>query len=93
MTKRAISKEGFQKLNTEEQLNLLYKDGVHIGKTTIQNHTAILYQLNDFYVEVIYKSYRKDVGTINLFSDVNSIQSYLDQVPVRDLDKDENKND
>jgi hypothetical protein len=87
---RAIYIEEFQALSQDQQLDLLYEEGVHIGKNNTSGKTAILYQLNDFYVEVIYKSYRREVETINLFSDITSIQSYLDQVPVRDLDKNKN---
>jgi hypothetical protein len=88
--KRAIYIEEFKALNQDQQLDLIHKEGVHIGKKNTSGKTAILYQLNDFYVEVIYKSYRREVEAIKLFSDTASIQFYLDQVPVRDLDNNKN---
>jgi hypothetical protein len=91
MTKRQIDLVAFQKLEWQKQLDLLYKDGVHIGKKRIENKTAILYQLNHFYVEVIYEVYRKKINTIRHFTELNCLESYIDQVPVRDLDKKKKK--
>lgn len=88
MTKKVLSLEAFEELTPEEKMDVLHKDGVHVGKRTIDKQTAILHQLNDFYVEVLYKSYRREIEKISSSRDLEFAQPYLNQVNVRDLDKD-----
>ncbi|OJW82990.1 MAG: hypothetical protein BGO69_03685 [Bacteroidetes bacterium 46-16] len=87
MTKRFIELDEFKGLSLLEQLNILYKDGVHIGKRTVDGKAVILYQVNNFYAEVYYKVYRKDVAKLLLSDNVEVVQPYLDQIQVKDLDE------
>jgi hypothetical protein len=87
MTKKAIGLTEFGKLSLIEQLNLLHKSGVHVGKRIVNGKKVILYQINDFYAEVYYTQYRKEVDTVLISKDVEIIQPYLGQIEIRDLDK------
>lgn len=87
MTKKAIGLEDFEKLSLKQQLDMLYNDGVHIGKRIIKGQTVILYQLNDFYAEVYFAEYRKEVDKLLTSKSTDIIHPYLDQVRIRDLDK------
>jgi hypothetical protein len=90
MTKRFIGLEAFKNLTVEEQLNILHKDGVHVGKRTVEDQPVILFQVNDFYVEVHYKEYRKDVNKLLVSDNVDMVHPYLKQIQVKGLDnKDE----
>lgn len=90
MTKRFIGLEAFRKLSVEEQLDILHKDGVHVGKRTLDKQPVILFQVNDFYVEVHYKEYRKDVNKLLVSDNVDMVHPYLAQIQVKGLDsKDE----
>ncbi|HUC82959.1 MAG TPA: hypothetical protein VMR70_18770 [Flavisolibacter sp.] len=90
MTKKVIGIQEFKNLPERQQLDLLHQEGVHVGKRMVGDNTVILYQFSGFYVEVLYKSYRKEVEKITISKDVAIIHPYLDQIAVRDLDKDEN---
>jgi len=90
MTKRFIDLEGFKNLTVEEQLNILHKDGVHVGKRMVADAPVILFQINNFYVEVHYKEYRKDVSKLLVSDNVDVVHPYLKQIHVKGLDnKDE----
>jgi hypothetical protein len=92
MTKKAISLAEFDQLPMETKLDILHKDGVHIGKRAVEEQITILYQLYGFYVEVYFREYRKEVSRIVTTENVDILQPYLDQVKIRDLDKNRNSN-
>lgn len=86
MTKRAIALAEFEQLSLMEKLDILHQDGVHVGKRVLKERRVMLYQLTDFYVEVYFLHYRKEVERIITTKDVEITQPYLNQVQVRDLD-------
>jgi hypothetical protein len=86
MTKRAIDLTAFDQLMLADKLDLLHKDGVYVGKRTEDNRTVLLYQVNNFYVEVYYKDYRRDVDKLLVSDNVEMVQPYLGQIGVKDLD-------
>lgn len=92
MTKKALNLAGFEELSQKLQLNLLYKDGVHVGKRIVNGLTVILFQLYGFYVEVHYTDYRRQISHIVTSGSSEILQPYLDQIHIRDLDKGNRKN-
>ncbi|HZF63435.1 MAG TPA: hypothetical protein VEZ55_03070 [Chitinophagaceae bacterium] len=87
MTKRALSLEEFNELSKELKLDILHRDGVHVGKRMIDQENVILFQLYAFYVEVRYKQYRKVVTQILTSRSSDILQPYLDQIHIPDLNK------
>lgn len=76
----------FQSLPEEEQITILYRQGIFIGKKKSDDFTKLLYQLESFYVEVIYASYRRVIHKIR-YSDATSIlDPYLEQIRVEYLE-------
>ncbi len=75
----------FRMLSDNEQIDLLYKDGVYIGKIIEENLIKTLYQLGAFYVEVHYQKYRCFVTRLFCFSSTMLLQPYLEQMDVEDL--------
>ncbi len=92
MTKKAISLSEFINLPQELQFELLHKHGVYIGKQKIEGQSIVLFQLNTFYVEVYYKKYRKIIDHIVTSGNMEILQPYLNQINVRDLPDDDEKN-
>jgi hypothetical protein len=92
MTKKAIGLEEFRQLLQEQQFDLLHKDGVYIGKRKPGKQTIVLFQLYSFYVEVHYRKYRKEIDHLVTSDDTAILQPYLEQIPIRDLDKNDGKN-
>lgn len=88
MTKKAVNCAEFRELPLAMQLQMLHRDGVHVGKRLVDGSNVILFQLYDFYVEVFYKEYRRDVDHLQAGTDTAILQPYLDQIRIRDLDND-----
>lgn len=91
MTKKILGPQEFKELEADIQLKLLYRDGVHVGKRKLHGKTLILFQLYSFYVEIVYKEYRKKIYYMLVSADTETLQSYLDQIHVRDLKKHKGK--
>ena len=77
----------FSLLASCDQTDLLYNQGIYIGKRVLNRHKVVLYQVDGFYVEVVYKKYRYAVQSIYAFSSVAGIDAYLDDIDVKDLTK------
>lgn len=92
MTKKALSLSEFIKLPEELQFKLLHKHGVYVGKRKLGEQTVVLFQLHGFYVEVFYKEYRKVLDRISASDNPDILQPYLDQINVRDLNKNNGEN-
>lgn len=87
MTKKAIGSKEFKELSEERQLDILQQDGVYVGKRKLDDQTVVLYQLSGFYVEVFYEHYRKKIQHIITSDSTDILQPYINQVNVRDLNK------
>lgn len=87
MTKKAIGLDEYKELTQDQQLNLLHRDGVYVGKRKLNNQTVVLFQLYGFYVEVFYKQYRRQIDHTMATTDVNIVQPYIDQINIKGLQK------
>lgn len=87
MTKKALSLAEFSSLPEELQFKLLHQHGVYVGKRKLNGQPVVLFQLHGFYVEVFYLQYRKTIDHIVTSDHADILQPYIDQVDVRDLDK------
>jgi hypothetical protein len=87
MTERILGLKEFEEMSRLAQLDLLYRDGVYVGKRKVENQAVVLFQLYTFYVEVYYRKYRKEIRSIITSADTGILQPYLEQVHVRDLAK------
>jgi hypothetical protein len=87
MTKKAPTLSEFRCLCEDLQMEILQRDGVFVGKRIVNGKTLILFQLYTFYVEVHYQLYRKEISRLVISSDVDILAPYMDQIHIRDLDK------
>lgn len=85
MTKKLPGLQDFLLLSESEKLELLYRDGAHVGKRKVDGNTVILFQLYGFYVEIHYKEYRQVVDKMETSDSTEILQPYLSQIHVRDL--------
>jgi hypothetical protein len=72
----------FQLLSQTEKLDLLYKDGVYIGKCMARPVPTLLYQLEGFYVELHYTKYRSSIKCIYCFTNTDFLDPYLEQIEI-----------
>lgn len=72
----------FTRLSEKEKVALLYEQGVYIGKRRQSNTVVVLYQLDGFYAEVFYRTYRREIDHISCFSGTTRLAPYLAGVDV-----------
>ncbi len=75
----------FQLLTEHEQVIRLYKHGVYIGKRKYQKFTALLFQLEGFYVEIKYLKYRRKIASIKSSDSTVLLDPYLNQIRLEDF--------
>lgn len=74
-----MSAAEFSLLPEEVQVDLLYTDGVYVGKQKAGGRSCVLYQYDTFYVEVVYESYRGQIHSISCSDSTNCLDPYLPQ--------------
>lgn len=77
-----MSLSEFEVLMEGEKVSVLYCRGVYVGKRRTGRLTRLLYQLESFYVEVIYSSYRSCIDTIVCSGSTTMVDPYLDQINI-----------
>jgi hypothetical protein len=82
MTTKALSVSEFKTLSQPNQIDLLHRNGAYIGKRKMGNRVWILIQLNDFYVEIAYLSYRRHIASMRFSNSLEILNLYLDQVDI-----------
>lgn len=75
----------FKELPLEEQLAILYREGVYVGKSKKNEFTKLLFQLEYFYIEITYLSYRMSIDKIYYTKSTSILELYLEQVDVEYL--------
>ena len=81
MTKKVYSLDEFCALERPFQIDRLYEAGIYIGKRHADGRDRVLYQYNDFYIEVIYEEYRKVIEDLICSRDTTLLDPYLGQLP------------
>ncbi len=75
----------FTTLTLPDQLEFLYAEGVYLSKRKTADETVILYQLNQLYVEIFYKEYRRLVSKIICSNSTDILYPYLENIHIDDL--------
>lgn len=75
----------FQLLSEGDQVATLYQQGVYVGKRRVESTTVLLYQIESFYVEVYYRSYRRHIDKIRCSGSTMILEPYLEQIDVEYL--------
>jgi hypothetical protein len=72
----------FSTLSLTDQLEILYADGVYLGKRKTENLTVILYQFQKWYVEIYYEKYRQKVKFIRCTDSGEILNPYLEHINI-----------
>jgi hypothetical protein len=75
----------FSLLDMEDQLDLLYKEGVFVGKIRKNSVFKVLYQYNSFYVEISYRKYRYSIQDMRCFESTEHLDPYLTKIDIEFL--------
>ena len=72
----------FLKLDETQQTEILWYNGVQIGRRKDEEHTILLYQVESFYVEVFYNRKEKIIKKYRCFESVEQLAPYLDTIDI-----------
>jgi hypothetical protein len=87
MTDKETRSTEFIELPDNLKLSLLRRDGVYVGKLKKDDQPVILFQLYSFYVEIYYEKYRTVISKILVSDNISTLQPYLSQINVKDINK------
>jgi hypothetical protein len=72
----------FLALPEEQQLTLIGEEGVYIGKRNCKPYHSLLFQLDCFYVEILYSRYRLEIVHMLCTKSTRLLDTYLDPVDI-----------
>lgn len=75
----------FNGLEEIMQAAILWKRGVHIATRDDQVYQYLLYQLDSFYVEVLYHVEFEVIHRFRTFSNTSQLEPYLEPLNITDL--------
>jgi hypothetical protein len=75
----------FRRLSLDDQLVTVMTHGILLMACRKYNLVIRLFALGSFYVEVISNTKTKDVVTITVYEDVNSLDHLLEEIDITDL--------
>ena len=75
----------FKDLKLEKQLSILHRQGIYVGKSKKSPYTRLLFQLESFYIEITYMSYRSSIQKIHYTDSPSILEPYLEQIQVEYL--------
>lgn len=73
-------------MDRELQCDFIQANGVFIGKVRSILGVALYFQVEGFYVEIIYSRYRCDVVLIECFTDMERISDFIPAINIEDID-------
>ncbi len=75
----------FHSLPYQDQLNLVWQQGMLIEARRIPGFWLHLYAVNTFFVEMWVCQRRYDVTLVRMLADTNELEPYIDKVSLRNL--------
>jgi hypothetical protein len=75
----------FKTLDDLQKATILVDDGVLLGKRDLLFYLVFLYQVEGFYVEVLYSIKSKKVHKFRAFENVELLEPYLSKIDISDL--------
>lgn len=75
----------FTRLGLADQLEFLYAEGIYLSKRKNADETVILYQVNQLYIEIFYKKYRRTVSNIRCSNSTDILCPYLESISIDEL--------
>jgi hypothetical protein len=75
----------FADLPLSKQITVLYQQGIYVGKSKKGQFIKLLFQLEYFYIEITYISYRLSIYKMRYSEATSILDPYLDQIGVEYL--------
>jgi hypothetical protein len=77
----------FKSLDETEKAIVLINKGVLVGKRMIQSYLVFLYQLDSFYVEILYNKQTNFVYKFKAFENTELLEPYLSKIDISWLEE------
>ena len=77
--------EDFKMASFEKKCDLVITDSNYITSRKLADTKIYLYHTGEFFIEVYYSSKYKKVLMINAFDDITGMETYADNVSLREL--------
>jgi hypothetical protein len=75
----------FKLLSLSEQAQTTWDDGVLLGFRQQEERHMILYQINNFYIEIQYHTEQNEIIDIVSFISAKPLKAYLDKIDISSL--------
>ena len=75
----------FHSLNLEQQQDAVLKNGIFLAERKDPPLRMMLYQMEDFYVEVFFLSRYNKVAWFNAFDTTEKLEAYLQEIDLSDV--------
>jgi hypothetical protein len=72
----------FRSLEETEKAVTLINNGVLVGKRVMQSYLVFLYQLDSFYVEILYNNQTNFVYRFRAFENTDLLEPYLSRIDI-----------
>lgn len=72
----------FRSLDETKKAVTLINNGVLVGKRVMQSYLAFLYQLDGFYVEILYNKQTNFVYKFRAFENTDLLEPYLSRIDI-----------
>jgi hypothetical protein len=80
-----MSLHAFNNSCKKDKINTLLKTGVYLAERKAGFLRIMLYQINDFYVEVFFLKWRKTVIGFKIFQSTDKLTPYLQKIDINKL--------
>jgi len=77
----------FKSLGEREQIDVMASKGVQIAKIEHHKKQTYLYQVDSFYVEVIFITRKEVTQKVKIFDTTDSLAAYLKKIDINSLIK------
>jgi len=74
----------FNLLNDDAKANAVW-NGVCIGSRKDDDHNILLFQVDNFYVEVFYQREKNEITNFRSFTSTDQLELYLSKIDISDL--------
>jgi hypothetical protein len=82
---KPMTTEAFKALGDPDQRKFLLEQGAYLGHRKAAPWSVLLYQVQDFYVEVFFSMNNLDIQSIEAFDDLDRLEPYLERISLDTL--------
>jgi hypothetical protein len=75
----------FSKLCEDQHYSYLLNQGVFIADLKTEDSDLLLFQLNHYYIQVVFAKDTDNITAVKYFSDTNELDPFLETIDISDI--------